>query len=120
ATGWTCFGPAEFLSEPPAWRRELLLGAQQLDQQPWDCVDTQGWYVAALGVPPYDEPRTQAALAVAACNQFAPRQVVLLERPRPPWLHVGDTPDYDWQRAFYGCDAIRRHAHANLLGSRPR
>jgi hypothetical protein len=117
---FTCLPPESFAVEPPAWRTAMLIGVEPVDGRAWDCVDTLGWYIRYLGVPPYDAPRTGAALAVAACERLHPSDVLLLESDRPPWLHLGDQPAAGTQRAYRGCDAVRRHAQSGVFGGTPR
>jgi hypothetical protein len=93
---------------------------QQVKGRAWDCIDDLGWYIADLHVPPYGAFRVQAAIAVAACDRLHVPDVVLLERDQPPLFQPGSPPPRAWDRAYYGCDAVRRRATSGLLGGLPR
>jgi hypothetical protein len=100
------------------WRRHIDVNARDVDGQQWQCVDGFGWYMDALRVPPYNAPRLQAAVAVAACDAFGPEDIELREWGRPPLLRVA--APFPTSRAYRGCDAVRAHAESNLLGASPR
>jgi hypothetical protein len=116
----TCLPPEEGSSVPAAWRQHLYEDSQALPGETWYCLDDFGWYYSVDHIPPYNAFRVQAAAAVALCDQARPQLAVLLEGDPPPLLQPNAHPPAHWARAYYGCDAIRRHARGYTLGGKPR